>query len=85
MPDDASQPSGRLLLTGVRGIFVGGSRSVTLPWHAVGRTLQSDRDLVIVRADGSAVHRFRFNSFEDALTAAFIVEQLRKFERRSEN
>jgi hypothetical protein len=75
MPDDAAQPSGRLLLTNVRAIFVGGARGVTVAWHAVARPLHTDRDLVLVRADGT-VHRFRCNSFDDALCAAFVARRL---------
>lgn len=76
MPDDPSQPSGRLLLTHARAVFVGGARGVTVPWHAVARTLHSDRDLVLVRVDGEALYRFRCNSFEDVLRAAFIARRL---------
>ena len=76
MPDDPSQPSGRLLLTHARAVFVGGARGVTVPWHAIARVLQSDRDLVLVRADGEALYRFRCNSFEDVLRAAFIGRRL---------
>jgi len=76
MPDDPAQPSGRLILTNARAIFVGGARGVTLAWHAVAQPLQADRDLVLVRVDGSALHRFRCNSFDDALCAAFIARRL---------
>lgn len=76
MPDDPAQPSGRLLLTSARAIFVGGARAVTVPWHAVGRYVQTDRDLILVRVDGSALYRFRCNSFDDALCGAFIARQL---------
>jgi hypothetical protein len=76
MPDDPSQPSGRLLLTHARAVFVGGARGVTVPWHAIARVLQSDRDLMLVRADGESLYRFRCNSFEDVLRAAFIGRRL---------
>ena len=76
MPDDPSQPSGRLLLTNARAIFVGGARGVTVPWHAVGRSMHADRDLILVRADGTSLYRFRCNSFDDVLRAAFIARQL---------
>lgn len=75
MPDDPAQPSGRLLLTSARAIFVG-ARSVTVPWHAVGQSMQTDRDLILVRLDGSALYRFRCNSFDDALCGAFIARRL---------
>ena len=54
MPDDPSQPSGRLILTNARAIFAGGARAVTVPWHAAGRILQQERDVVIVRHDRDA-------------------------------
>lgn len=76
LPDDPAQPSGRLLLTNARAVFVGGSRGITLPWHAVSEPAQDDRDLILVRVDGSALHRFRCNSYEDVLTAAFVARRL---------
>jgi hypothetical protein len=76
MPDDPAQPSGRLLLTNARAIFVGGARGVTVAWHAVVQPLQTDRDLILVRADGAAIYRFRCNSFDDVLCAAFIARRL---------
>ena len=76
MPDVAGQPSGRLLLTGRRAIFVGGTRSVTVPWHAIGNASHVERDLVLVRADREELHRFRCNSFSDAFRGAFIAREL---------
>lgn len=76
MPDDPAQPAGRLLMTNARAIFVGGPRGVTLPWHAVAAPVQSDRDLILVRLDRTALHRFRCNSYEDALTAGFVARRL---------
>ncbi|HZB25569.1 MAG TPA: hypothetical protein VE379_05530, partial [Vicinamibacterales bacterium] len=76
MPDDPAQPSGRLLLTNTRAVFVGGSRGITLPWHAVAQPVQNDRDLILVRIDGAALHRFRCNSYEDVLTASFVARRL---------
>ena len=76
MPDDPAQPAGRLLLTNARAIFVGGSRGVALPWHALAPPRQSDRDLILIRPDRSALHRFRCNSYDDALTAAFVARRL---------
>ena len=76
MPDDPTQPSGRLLLTSARTIFVGGARGLTVAWHAVMQPHQADRDIVLVRVDGSALYRFRCNSFEDALRGAFIARRL---------
>jgi hypothetical protein len=76
LPDDAAQPSGPLLLTSRRVIFAGGVRAVTAPWHAVTRPSHTDRDLLLVRVDGSALYRFRCNSYGDALCAAIIARHL---------
>jgi hypothetical protein len=76
MPDDPAQPSGRLLLTSGRAIFAGGGRAITAPWHALTRPTQTERDLVLVRVDGSALYRFRCNSYGDALCAAIVARQL---------
>src|SRR5688500_18799858 len=76
MPEDPAQPSGRLILTSGRVIFFGGGRSISAPWHALTRLTQSDRDLVLVRADGSALYRFRCNSYGDALCAAVVARRL---------
>ena len=67
MPDEASQPSGRLLLTSGRAIFVGGANGATAPWHSVGEALHLDRDLVLIRSDRDKLYRFRCNTFSDAL------------------
>jgi hypothetical protein len=77
LPDDTAQPSGRLFLTNARVIFAGGAvRTITAPWHAITRPTHTDRDLVLVRTDGSAVYRFRLNSYADALCAAIVARQL---------
>jgi len=76
MPDDPAQPSGRLLLTSARVIFVGGARGMSVAWHAVTQPAQSHRDLILIRSDGTALYRFRCNSFDDAICAAFIARQL---------
>jgi hypothetical protein len=81
MPDDPAQPSGRLLLTSARAIFVGGARGITVAWHAIAQSTQSHRDLILIRADGNALYRFRCNSFDDAICAAFVARQLTR--RRS--
>ncbi len=78
VPDDPAQPSGTLLLTNLRAIFVGGSRAVTIPWHAVGRTFPQNRDLVLVRGDRQDLHRFRCNTFADAMRAAALARHLSK-------
>jgi hypothetical protein len=76
MPDDPAQPSGRLLLTSARAIFVGGARGLAVAWHAVTLPTQAHRDLVLIRTDGTALYRFRCNSFDDAICAAFIARCL---------
>ena len=78
LPDDPGQPSGTLLLTHLRAIFVGGARALTVPWHAVGRAFPQNRDLVLVRSDREDLHRFRCNSFTDALRAAHLARHLSK-------
>ena len=82
MPDEEAQPSGRLILTSARAIFAGGARAVTVPWHSIGRVLQHDRDVTIVRHDRETLHRFRCNVFGDAMTAAFLAETLAARHRR---
>lgn len=76
MPDDPAQPSGRLLLTSARAIFAGGARAVTVAWHALAEPAVSDRDVMLVRLDGTALYRFRCNSFDDALCAGFVARRL---------
>ena len=44
-------PDERSTILTVRAVFVGGSRAVTIPWHAVGRSFPQNRDLVLVRSD----------------------------------
>lgn len=82
MPDDTAQPSGRLLLTGGRAIFVGGARGATVPWHSVGEVVHADRDLILIRADREQLYRFRFNSYSDALCGAFLAQRLMPARRR---
>jgi hypothetical protein len=78
MPDDPSQASGRLIFTGVRAIFAGGGRTVTLPWHAVAEIIQQDRDLVLVKHDRETFHRFRCNVYADAMCAGLLAKRLAK-------
>jgi hypothetical protein len=82
MPDDPSQPSGRLILTNARAIFVGGARTVTIPWHAIAEVIDQDRDLVLVRRDRDTLHRIRCNVFDDVLSAAFVARTLASQHRR---
>jgi len=76
MPDEPGQPTGRLLLTNARAIFVGGPSAVSSPWHMIGQASQSDRSLVLVRTTRDRVYRFQCNSFGDALRAALIAREL---------
>jgi hypothetical protein len=76
MPDEPAQPSGRLLLTSGRAIFLGGSAGTTVAWYAVSRALHADRDILLVRADRDRLYRFRCNSFADAMGGAFLARHL---------
>jgi hypothetical protein len=76
MPDDETQPSGRLLLTSVRAAFAAGGASRTLAWHTITDVAQQDRDVILIRSNGQTGHRFRFNSYGDAVCAAFIARHL---------
>jgi hypothetical protein len=75
MPDEPSQPSGRLILTSARAIFVGG-RGLTLPWHAIAQVLHADRDLLMARRGQPSLYRFQCNTFADAMCAAFLARRL---------
>jgi hypothetical protein len=83
MPDDPAQPTGRLLLTSTRAVFAGGARTPALPWHATREVIQSGRDLLFVFRNGQddAGHRFRCNSFADALCGAAIARYLMRSAR----
>jgi hypothetical protein len=83
MPDEPSQPTGRLILTSARAIFVGGAKSVTLPWHAVAEVLDQERDVVLVRHDRETHYRIRCNIYDDSLTAAFLARTLAARHRRA--
>jgi hypothetical protein len=76
MPDEAGQPSGRLLLTNRRAIFVGGPDAVSTAWHMVGEARDADRDLLLIRTTRDRVYRFRCNSFSDAARAALVAREL---------
>ena len=76
MPDEPSQPSGRLLLTSARAIFVGGANGAAVAWHAVAEVHCQTRDLVLVRRDRERVYRFRCNSYADALVGAFLARRI---------
>jgi hypothetical protein len=85
MPDDAAQPTGRLLLTSSRAVFAGGSRTPAVAWHATREVLQQDRDLLFVRVGVDDGYRFRCNSFADALCGAAIARYLMRSARRTQN
>jgi hypothetical protein len=76
MPEDAAQPTGRLLLTGTRAVFAGGARPTTLAWHLAAQVGQADRDVLLIRSDRETAYRFRCNNYGDALTAAAIARHL---------
>lgn len=82
MPDELSQPGGRLLLTSGRAIFVGGANGATVPWHSVAEARHLDRDVVLIRGDREKLYRFRCNTFSDALRAAFLARELMASGRR---
>jgi hypothetical protein len=82
MPDESTQPSGRLILTNVRAIFAGGGKATTVPWHAVADVLRQQRDVILVRRDREALYRFRCNAFADALEAAWLARTLADGHRR---
>jgi hypothetical protein len=82
MPEHPAQPSGRLLFTPTRAVFIGGPKGVAIPWHAASEILRRERDVVVVRADQQALLRFRCNSYADALVAEFIARRLASARRR---
>ena len=77
IPDDPSQPTGRLLLTSSRAAFAGGTRAPALPWHGVRDVVQTGRDLLLVSHRGPEdAQRFRCNSYAEAMCAAAIARHL---------
>lgn len=83
MPEEPGQPSGRLLFTNRRAIFVGGANGVVAAWHTIADARHIDRDLVLVKIGGEQVYQFRCNTYGDALRAAFIASELVAGRRRS--
>lgn len=79
LPDDPAQPAGTLLLTSSRAVFVGGSQSIAMPWHAVMSLTRAERDLLL--ASRSATHRVRCNSYSDALRVQFLARHLSRRSR----
>jgi hypothetical protein len=76
MPDEQGQPTGRLLLTSARAIFLGGANAVSTAWHMIDEASQDARDLVLVRTTHDRLYRFQCNSFSDALRGALIAREL---------
>lgn len=78
VPDDPAQPTGRLLLTSTRAVFAGGSRTPTVPWHAVRQVVRHGRDLLFVTSRNNEDDgvRYRCNSFGEALCGAAIARHL---------
>jgi len=83
MPDDPAQPSGRLLLTSGRAILVAGAHGAAIPWHTVTEATLAGRDLVLIRADRDTLHRFRCNSFGDAMAGLLLSRRLMAARRRT--
>jgi hypothetical protein len=69
--------SGRVLFTASRLIFVGSARTASVPWHRVGETARLERDLLLARSDGGEAVHLRFNTFGDAVAAAFLAQELK--------
>jgi hypothetical protein len=44
MPEEAGQPSGRLLLTANRALFVGSGKTIAAAWHTISVALHAERD-----------------------------------------
>ena len=76
MPEEPGQPSGRLLLTANRAVFVGSGKTVASAWHTISVALSAERDVVVVKNGREQAYRFRCNSYGDALRASFIAQQL---------
>ena len=76
MPDEPAQPSGRLLLTATRAIFVGSGKTLNMPWHTIGTAFHTERDVLLVRNGREHAHRFRCNTYGDALRAIVIGREI---------
>jgi hypothetical protein len=76
MLDDSGQPSGRLLLTASRAVFVGSGKTVSAAWHTISTALHAERDVVLLKNGHEHSYRFRCNTYGDALRAAFIAREL---------
>ena len=78
LPSEEQQANGRLLLTSVRAVFVGGGRTSAAPWHAIHEIVRLERDVVLLRADRSPAAHYRFNTYGDAVLCAFLASRLRR-------
>lgn len=78
LPSDEHQAHGRLLLTSVRAVFVGGGRTAATAWHMVHEILRVERDVLFLRPDRSPAAHFRFNTYGDAVLCAFLAGRLRR-------
>jgi hypothetical protein len=83
MPEAIGQPSGRLLLTSDRAIFVGGANGMAAAWHTIAEAVHRERDVLLVRNGREEAYRFRCNSYGDALRAVFIARELLAARRHS--
>jgi len=82
LPTDQGQASGRVLLTGTKAVFVGGGRTSATAWHIVHQLARIERDVLLARPDGSPAAHFRFNTYADAVVAAFLATHLKGPRRR---
>ena len=78
LPADEHQAHGRVLLTSVRAVFVGGGRTAATAWHTVHEILRLERDVLFLRPDRSPAAHFRFNTYGDAVLCAFLAGRLRR-------
>jgi hypothetical protein len=76
MPDEPSQPGGRLFLTERRIAFAGGAEARSVAWHKVADVVPLERDVALIGAGQTMLSRFRCNTFSDALCAAFLAREL---------
>lgn len=73
--DHPAQPSGRLLLTGSRVIFVGGPHLIQIAWHSIREVRDHDRDVLLIRSADDGL-RWRCNTYGDALAGSIVARQL---------
>jgi len=81
MPSDHAQSSGRVLLTKSRAVFVSAGQTSVTPWHQIQQVARIERDVMLVRVDGSPGAHFRFNCYADAVVCAFLASHLRPARR----